>query len=51
MVSVVADEKDWRVISSRNDGKIYGTPVLNGNCILIRTEDSIYCYEKETAAP
>ena len=52
MVSVVADEKDWRVISSQKfDSKIYGTPVLSGNHILIRTEDSIYCYERETAAP
>jgi outer membrane protein assembly factor BamB len=51
VVSVVADAPDWRVISSHKfDGKIYGTPVLNGNRILIRTEDSLYCYEKEPAA-
>jgi outer membrane protein assembly factor BamB len=51
MVSVVADEKDWRVISSHKfDGKIYGTPVLNSNRILIRTEDSIYCYEHNPVA-
>ncbi len=51
MVSVVADERDWRVISSHKfDGKIYGTPVLNGGRILIRTEESIFCYESESAA-
>jgi outer membrane protein assembly factor BamB len=52
VVSVVADEKDWRVISSHKfDRKIYGTPVLDRNRILIRAEDFLYCYEKETAAP
>jgi len=51
MVSVVADEPEWRVISSHKfDGKIYGTPVLDGNHLFIRTEDSLYCYEKEPAA-
>jgi len=53
MVSVVADEPDWRVISSQKfDGKIYGTPMLDGKRIIIRTEDSLYCYEnKEAAVP
>ena len=51
MVSVVADEPVWRVISSyKFDGKIYGTPVLSGNRIFIRTEESISCYESEPAA-
>ena len=50
MVSVVADEPDWRVISSHKfDGKIYGTPVLDGNCIFIRTEESLLCYESKPA--
>lgn len=48
VVSAVADEPDWRVISSHKfDGKIYGTPVLDGNRILIRAGESIQCYEKE----
>jgi outer membrane protein assembly factor BamB len=51
VVSVVADAPDWKVISSHKfDGKIYGTPVLDGKSIIIRTEDSLYCYEKETGA-
>ena len=50
VVSVVADEPDWRVISSHKfDGKIFGTPVLDGSRIFIRTEDSLYCYEREPA--
>ena len=51
IVSVVADEPEWRVISSHKfGGKIYGTPVLDGKRIIIRTEDSLYCYEKKEAA-
>lgn len=52
VLSVVADEPEWRVISSHKfDSKIYGTPVLTGNRVIIRTEDSIYCYEREPAKP
>jgi len=50
VVSVVADEPDWRVISSHKfDRKIFGTPVFDGSRIFIRTEDSLYCYESEPA--
>jgi len=45
-VSVVAAEKDWRVISSRDfHEKIYATPVLMGNHIYLRTEEALYCFE------
>ena len=45
-VSVVAAEKDWRVISSRNfHEKIYATPVLVGNRIYLRTEEALYCFQ------
>ena len=51
VVSVVADEPDWRVISSHKfDAKIYGTPVLNGDSVIIRTEESVYCYEHNPVA-
>jgi len=51
VVSVVADEPEWRVISSHKfDGKIYGTPVLDGKRILIRTAEAIYCFEHQPAA-
>ncbi|MEO7678088.1 MAG: PQQ-binding-like beta-propeller repeat protein, partial [Verrucomicrobiota bacterium] len=50
VVSVVADEPNWRVISSQKlGGKIFATPILSGNCIFIRTEDSLYCYEHPLA--
>jgi outer membrane protein assembly factor BamB len=45
-VSVVAAEKDWRVISSRDfHEKIYATPALVGNRIYLRTEEALYCFE------
>jgi outer membrane protein assembly factor BamB len=45
-VSVVAADKDWRVISSRNfHEKIYATPALIGNRIYLRTEEALYCFE------
>jgi outer membrane protein assembly factor BamB len=48
VVSVVADGPEWRVISSQKfDGKIYGTPVLDGKRIFIRTDESVYCYEHQ----
>lgn len=50
VVSVVADEPDWRVISShKSEGKIYGTPVLDGECVFIRTEVALSCYESKLA--
>lgn len=49
-VSVVSAEKDWRVISSREfHEKIYATPVLQGNRIYLRTEESLYCFEGNRA--
>lgn len=52
VVNVVADQPEWRVISSHKfDGKIYGTPVLDGQRILIRAGESLHCYEREPAVP
>jgi len=52
VVSVVADQPEWRVISSHKfEGKIYGTPVLGKSSVIIRAGDSVYCYEKESVAP
>jgi outer membrane protein assembly factor BamB len=52
VISVVADKPEWQVISSHKfDEKIYGTPVLNGNSVIIRTEESLYCYEGEATSP
>jgi outer membrane protein assembly factor BamB len=50
-VSVVAAEKDWRVISSREfHEKIYATPVLAGDKIYLRTEEALYCFKGSRAA-
>jgi outer membrane protein assembly factor BamB len=44
-VSVVAAEKDWRVISSRDfHEKIYATPRLIGDHLLLRTERGLYSF-------
>ena len=45
-VSVVAAEKNWRVISSRDfHEKIYATPVLTRGRIYLRTEQALYCFQ------
>lgn len=50
VVSVVADEREWRVFSSRKFAdKIYATPVIEGNSILIRTESGLHRFEKPSA--
>ena len=44
-VSVVAAEKDWRVISSRDfHEKIYATPALERGRLFIRTQQALYCF-------
>ena len=49
VVTVVADEPEWRVISSHKfEAKIFGTPALSGNHIFIRTEKSLDCYEHQS---
>ena len=45
LVSIVASERDWRVISSRNfHEKIYATPVLDHGHLFLRTEAALYCF-------
>jgi len=44
-VSVVAEERDWRVLSSHDfHEKIYATPVLADGHIFIRTDQALYCF-------
>jgi len=44
-VSVVAAQRDWRVISSRDfHEKIYATPCLVGDRLYLRTEQALYCF-------
>jgi len=44
-VSIVACQRDWRVISSRDfHEKIYATPCLNADEFILRTERALYCF-------
>jgi len=44
-VSIVAAEKQWRLISSRDfHEKIYATPCLKGDRLFLRTEKALYCF-------
>jgi outer membrane protein assembly factor BamB len=44
-VSILADQADWRVISSHDfHEKIYATPVLDHRRIYLRTEKALYCF-------
>lgn len=43
VVSVVADQREWRIIASRDfKEKIYATPVLEGDALYLRTEKALY---------
>ena len=45
-VTIVASQRDWRVISSRDfHEKIYATPCLNGDRLYLRTERALYCFQ------
>lgn len=44
-VSIVAAEREWRVIGSRDfHEKIYATPCLQGDRLFVRTERALYCF-------
>ena len=44
-VSIVAAQREWQVISSRNfHEKIYATPVLDHGRMFVRTERALYCF-------
>lgn len=50
VVSVVADRRDWNVISSHNFGeKIYATPVIDRDRMYVRTEQALYCFQGTSA--
>lgn len=45
VVSVVADQREWRLLGSRKfDEKIYATPLVLGDRLYIRTERALYCF-------
>jgi outer membrane protein assembly factor BamB len=44
-VSILAAQRDWRVISSRDfHEKIYATPALGRGRLYLRTEKALYCF-------
>ena len=46
VVSVVANQKEWKTISSRDfHEKIYATPCLAGNRLFLRTDRALYCFQ------
>ena len=46
VISVIKDNGEWHVISSRNFGeKIYATPVVDHNHLLLRTDQALYCFQ------
>ena len=49
VVSVVASQREWQVISSHDFyEKIYATPAFGTGCVYFRTEQALYCLQ---AAP
>lgn len=45
VVTVVAEDRSWKVLSSHPfREKIYATPVIDGDRILIRTDKALYCF-------
>ncbi len=49
MVSVLANDKPWKVISSHDfREKIYATPVIDGNSLYIRTGKALYAFRALT---
>ncbi len=48
-VSIVASQREWRVISSHDfHEKIYATPVLHRDRLYLRTERALYCFHGKT---
>lgn len=44
-VTVVANQPDWKIISSRSfREKIYATPVIDRGRLFLRTEKALYCF-------
>lgn len=52
VVTVLADQKDWKVVSSRNfREKIYATPTFESGRLYLRTDDALYSFSKAKDAP
>lgn len=50
VASIVANQQEWRVISSHDfKEKIYATPVIDRDRLYIRTEKALYCFQGKSA--
>jgi hypothetical protein len=50
VLTVLANQKDWKVISSHNlHEKIYATPAIERGRIFIRTDKALYCFARAAA--
>ena len=50
VISIVQNQRDWNVLSSRNfKEKIYATPVIEGDRLYVRTEKALYCFQGKDA--
>jgi outer membrane protein assembly factor BamB len=48
ILTVIANEAEWRVIDTHDFAEgIYATPLIGENCLLIRTEQALYCFGKK----
>lgn len=46
VVSVLASQREWRVISSHEfHERIYATPAFGSGCLYLRTEKALYCFQ------
>jgi outer membrane protein assembly factor BamB len=51
VVSVVAGQRDWQVLSSHDfRERIFATPVLDGDSIVVRTEEALYVFGEPASA-
>ncbi|MGA2866605.1 MAG: PQQ-binding-like beta-propeller repeat protein [Verrucomicrobiota bacterium] len=49
VITVVANQKEWKVISSHNfHEKIYATPAIDRGRLYIRTAKALYCFTRAT---
>jgi outer membrane protein assembly factor BamB len=45
-VTVLASQREWKIISSHDfHEKIYATPAFGRNCLYVRTEEALYCFQ------
>jgi len=52
VITVLANQKEWKVISSHNlHEKIYATPAIEDGRLYFRTDKAFYCFTKAAGTP